>query len=318
MSIGHIILDLAGLELTREDQEVLHHPQVAGVILFKRNYESKQQLQYLTRDILKCNENLIIAVDQEGGRVQRFLEGFTHLPAFSEYGKEYEKDVQAALTTAETLAYTMAKELLDCHVSLSFTPVLDVDVGLSTVIGDRSFHKDVNVVIELGRAFISGMHKAGMPATGKHFPGHGAISADSHVTLPVDNRSYDVIAQQDLKPFAVLSTQLDAIMPAHVLYSEVDDKPACFSSFWLQKVLREQLNFKGVIVSDDLTMEGAKIMGDYIERTASALNAGCDLVIICHDRAATIAVLDEFENYYHAESNFRLSQLRKITTTCEV
>lgn len=316
MSIGHIILDLDGLELTAEEKEILLHPQVGGVILFKRNYESKQQLNFLTQQILQCNEELLITVDQEGGRVQRFRSEFMSLPAFAEYGHLYEKNPQQALDQAEQIAYCMAKELLECKITLSFTPVLDIDVGVSTVIGDRSFHHDLQVVTDIGHAFIAGMHKAGMPATGKHFPGHGAIVADSHMTLPIDSRPYDVIANHDLKPFAKLCSSLDAIMPAHVLYEKVDNKPACFSSFWLREVLREQLKFTGVIISDDLSMSGANIMGDCLQRAAGAFNAGCDLLIICHQRNDVLSVLDEFENYHNPESNQRLYQLRKIASTC--
>lgn len=310
MSMGHVLLDLDELQLTGEEKEILRHPQVGGVILFKRNYESKNQLKQLTKQIRKCKEELFITVDQEGGRVQRFQSEFVQLPAFAKYGQLYDNNPPEALKEAEKMAYFMANELLDCGVDLSFTPVLDVDAGVSTVIGDRSFHKNVETVIDIAQAFITGMHKAGMPATGKHFPGHGAVVADSHLTLPIDTRTYDEIASKDLQPFVKLCSILSAIMPAHVLYKQVDEYPAGFSRVWLQNILREKLQFSGVIFSDDLSMLGAQIVGDCVERARAALSAGCDMLIICHNRGDVVDVLDEFETYDDPISNERLLNLR--------
>lgn len=308
---GHIMLDLHGLEIDQIEKEILKHPQVGGIILFSRNFESKKQLQALTKSIRKINETCLIAVDQEGGRVQRFRQGFTSLPSFRTYGELYEKDPTHACQEAEKMAYIMAQELIDVGVDLSFTPVLDIDQGVSEVIGDRSFYHEANVIIELARSFIKGMHAARMPATGKHFPGHGFVAADSHTSLPIDNRDFQTIYHQDMQPFIQLNNDLDAIMPAHISYKTVDQNPVCFSNYWLQEILRSKLNFSGVIFSDDLSMAGAQAMGDYAVRSKTALDSGCDMILICNHREQAIKVLDNLENYENDASEERLKTLRK-------
>lgn len=305
------MIDLYGLTLDPLEKELLQHPQVGGILLFTRNYESKDQLKSLITSIRKINPNCLIAVDQEGGRVQRFRHDFTPMPAFRTYGELYEANPQDAILQAEKMAYLMARELKEMGIDLSFSPVLDIDIGVSSVIGDRSFHHEGIVVTELGRAFIRGMHKAKMPATGKHFPGHGTVAADSHTALPIDTRDFQAIYENDLQPFMKLQTDLDAIMPAHILFDKIDDKPVCFSQYWLQKVLRCDLNFTGVIFSDDLSMAGAQIIGDYITRANTALMAGCDMILICNQREHAIAVLDNLLHYHNAHSRLRIEHLRR-------
>jgi beta-N-acetylhexosaminidase len=311
MAIGHIMLDICGVELSSVEKEILRHPQVGGIILFSRNYESKTQLNYLTKDIHKLAPDCLIAVDQEGGRVQRFRLGFTALPSFKEYGERYAQNPSAAKQYAHQMAYTMAQELKSQGVDLSFSPVLDIDYGVSEVIGDRSFHRNHDIVTDLANAFIDGMHEAGMPATGKHFPGHGGVQADSHTSLPVDDRSYDTIFENDIQPFLKLAHKLGAIMPAHIVYENVDSYSAGFSSFWLRDVLRSRLNFSGVIFSDDLSMAGAECVGDYIQRANHAITAGCDMILICNQPEQAIRVLEELEHYENPESQHRLKRLRK-------
>ncbi len=312
MSQGHVMLDLEGCALTMLEKEILAHPQTGGIILFSRNYESKKQLTALTKAIRKIKGAMLIAVDQEGGRVQRFKQEFTCLPPFSAYGERYDQEQEAALEYAKKMAYCMAKELLDCGVNVSFSPVLDIDHGKSEVILDRSFHQDKAVVIELARAFIAGMHQAKMPATGKHFPGHGAVKADSHHTLPVDSRSFEEIASSDLQPFCKLRDDLDGMMPSHILYEAVDTAPTCFSSKWLEDILRQQIGFQGVIFSDDLSMAGAKFFTDLVERAEKALTAGCDMVLVCNQQEQAIRVISHLEKYHHPLSEQRLQRFTAI------
>lgn len=294
-SSGPIILDVNGYELDSEECEILRHPLVGGVILFARNYESPGQLSALCQSIRSASKrSIFITVDQEGGRVQRFRQGFTPLPAMRQLGYFYETNKEQALITAEACGWLMAAELVSVGVNLSFAPVLDLDRCNHSAIGDRAFHSQPSIVIELAKAFINGMHQVGMSATGKHFPGHGGVAPDSHKTMPVDPRSYDEINALDMQPFIGLIKEdlLDAIMPAHILFSKVDDQPVGFSQHWLQSVLRKKLQFRGVIVSDDLNMEGAARVGDHVERTTQALNAGCDFALLCNNRPAATKVLD--------------------------
>lgn len=288
---GPLMVDVGGLTLTAEDKEVLAHPWVGSVILFSRNVDTPAQIKALTDEMRAVKPDLWIAVDQEGGRVQRFREGFTRLPAMRTFGDQYDRDPVAALSAARTCGQLMASEVKAVGVDFSFAPVLDLDGGISTVIGDRAFHSAVNPAIALQRAFIEGMKAAGMMTIGKHFPGHGSVAADSHIDLPIDDRSWNEIEAYDLRPFAALASELDGIMPAHVVYPQVDPLPAGFSEYWLQTVLRQQLGFKGLIFSDDLCMQGAVDIGPITERVDVALAAGCDVVLICNDRGAVMEVL---------------------------
>ncbi len=284
MSLGPIMLDVVGTELTADDTRRLQHPLVGGVILFKRNYENNTQLKALTASIHAVRQPpLLIAVDHEGGRVQRFRDGFTKIPPMREFGKIWDKNPKRAKELATEAGMVLAAELRAHGVDFSFTPVLDMDYGDSLVIGDRAFHLNAQAIADLAYALMQGLKKGGMAAVGKHFPGHGFVVADSHVSIPVDERSFDEIAANDMQPFKqMIDDGLPAIMPAHVIYPKVDDKPAGFSPRWLQKVLRERLGFNGVIFSDDLSMEGATVGGDVTTRSLAALNAGCDMVLLCN------------------------------------
>lgn len=288
---GPLIMDVAGLYLTPEDQRVLEHPFIGGVILFSRNYQSPEQVARLIQEIRSIRADLLIAVDQEGGRVQRFRTPLTRLPPMATLGRLYDRDPQEALYFATELAWLMAAEMLALGVDISFAPVLDLAYGVSSVIGDRALHEKPYNVAKLASAYIEGMNQAGMAATGKHFPGHGAVVADSHLELPVDSRALDEIRQKDLQPFALLADKLAAIMPAHIVYERVDAQPAGFSAVWLQSVLRQELGFKGLIFSDDLSMKGAAIAGDYSARAFQALHAGCDMILLCNDRDGVNALL---------------------------
>lgn len=290
-----LMLDVAGLVLTDEDRELLRHPGTGALILFSRNYESPAQLTALLADVRAENADILIAVDQEGGRVQRFRDGFTRLPPMRCLGELYDRDSAAALEAARALGLLMAAELIPHGIDISFAPVLDLDFGASSVIGDRSFHADAEVVVELVAAFIDGMAAAGMAATGKHFPGHGFVQGDSHLELPIDSRSLDEIRAQDMVPFIKLADRLAGMMLAHIVYEKVDSQPAGFSPFWLKTVLRDELGYRGLIFSDDLSMEGAAGAGNYPQRAAAALDAGCDMVLVCNDRPGAIEVLRYLE-----------------------
>jgi len=308
-SLGPVISNVEGVSLSAEDRHFLQHSALGGIILFERNYQSLQQLKQLIADMRAVRDDLLIVVDQEGGRVQRFQAEFTRLPAAVEYGRRYQQDPQHALAYTEQMAYTMASELLDIGVNLSFAPVLDVDRAGSSVIGERSFSSDPAQVLALGGAYIKGMRRAGMPATGKHFPGHGAVRADSHVELPEDNRDYAEIVAIDLLPFSALAQQLAGIMPAHVLFPKVDNVPAGFSRIWLQDILREKIGFNGVVFSDDLNMHAASSGGPITERAERALRAGCDRILVCNDRARALVVLEHVGDYQNAESAQRINKL---------
>lgn len=307
---GALMLDVAGLSLTDEDRQLLSNPYVGGLILFSRNYESPQQLCALVQEIRACNPDILIAVDQEGGRVQRFKSGFTRLPAMAVLGRIDAVDREKALSVSRELGWLMAAELLACGIDISFAPVLDLDFGVSEVIGDRAFHQTADNVSRLAGAFIAGMREAGMASTGKHFPGHGWVVADSHHAIPVDERLFEQIETQDLVPFKALMQQgLDAVMPAHVIYQQVDSQPAGFSEYWIQQQLRQQLAFDGVVFSDDLTMEGASVAGDYVARAEQALNAGCDMLLVCNNRSAALRVLEYLTDIKHGGSA-RIERMR--------
>lgn len=294
MSLGPVMLDLKGPELLQEERELLNHPLVGGVILFTRNYESPEQLQHLVSQIHDLREpHLLVAVDHEGGRVQRFRKGFSELPPASVFGNIYNEDQKRAKRLAETCGWLMAVELRSLGLDFSFAPVLDLDYGVSTVIGDRAFHRKPEAVADLAQSYMLGMRRAGMVATGKHFPGHGAIAADSHIDMPVDERDFDSIYHHDVVPFGrMIRAGLGAIMPAHVVYPAVDNKPACFSSVWLRDVLRKRLGFQGVIFSDDLTMKGAHVIGDIVDRGHDAIVAGCDMILVCNHPDETVKLID--------------------------
>lgn len=288
--LGPVMLDLEGPSLKRAERELLQSPEVGGVILFARNVENAAQVQALCASLRRLRPDLLLAIDQEGGRVQRLREGVTRLPSMRLLAEGYEEDPQATVQRCQDAGWLLGMEMAACGLDLSFAPVLDVDGGTSTVIGDRSFSRDPQAVAVLAGAFISGLHDAGMVAVGKHFPGHGSVAADSHLELPVDPRPLDALRGHDLIPFAQLSSRLDGVMPAHVVYSAFDERPAGFSPNWLG-FLREDLGFKGTIFSDDLTMAGAAVAGDPGRRAHAALNAGCDMVLVCNDREAARAVV---------------------------
>jgi len=282
---GPLMVDVAGLTLSEHERARLAHPLVGGVILFARNFRNRRQLTALCRDIHAVrSEPLLIAVDHEGGRVQRFKsDGFTPLPAMAQLGQAWTRDPLAALRTATATGYVLGAELRACGVDFSFTPVLDLDYGASRVIGDRALHRDPKVVAQLARALIQGLACAGMGACGKHFPGHGAVAADSHHAIPVDQRALDDILRADAAPYACLGDLiLPAVMPAHVIYEKVDTQPAGFSRVWLQDILRTRLSYDGAILSDDLCMEGASVAGDILARAQAALSAGCDMALVCN------------------------------------
>lgn len=310
MALGALMLDLEGLALTDDEKTLITHPHVGGIILFARNFQSVEQVTALVASIRAIRKELIIAVDQEGGRVQRFREGFVKLPPMKTFGDLYAMQPDEARQRSYQCGWLMASEILAVGVDISFAPILDVDCGLSRVIGDRSFHSDPQIAIKLLREFIRGMHDAGMAATGKHFPGHGSVEADSHVAMPVDTRSWAEIEALDLVPFTALARELQGIMPAHVIYSRVDDKPAGFSPFWLQDILRQRLGFDGVIFSDDLSMEGAGAAGSYADRVNAALDAGCDMVLVCNHRAGALQALKALEARGQVPEQSRFARLK--------
>jgi beta-N-acetylhexosaminidase len=299
VSLGPVILDLEGLELSAEERELLRHPAVGGVILFPRNYFDPDQLIALTTVIHGLRDpHLLISVDQEGGRVQRFREGFTRLPPAARFGQLARRDPHHARQMAKAVGWLMAAELRVLGVDFSFAPVLDLDRGVSGVIGDRAFASSINAVTDLAWAWCEGVRAAGMAAVGKHFPGHGGVAADSHAELPIDSRRFEDIEMHDLVPFERLIRHgLEAIMPAHVLYPHVDPLPAGFSPFWLKEVLRGQLAFQGVIFSDDLNMGAAAAGGGYADRACAALAAGCDVLLICQNRPAALEMVDALRQY---------------------
>lgn len=312
-SCGVVFCDIEGTELNDEDRRRLSHPLCAGVILFSRNYENKKQLKKLTTAIKKIKSPaLLISVDQEGGRVQRFRDEFFKLPPASWFGEIYEQSAEQGIATAEAGGWLMAAECLSVGVDFSYAPVLDLEFGQSQIIGDRAFHDSVDGVITLASAWIGGMRQAGMAAVGKHFPGHGFVRADSHLELPEDPRSMQVLSAADLKVFArIIESGLDAIMPAHVLYSDIDPNPAGFSSFWLQKILRKKLGFKGLIFSDDLSMTGAVSAGTPVQRAAAAMQAGCDILLVCNHPEALDEVLESLSTASVSQQTMhRLAQMK--------
>ncbi len=312
LPLGPVMCDVAGFTLTDAERETLRHPLAGGVILFARNFESPDQLAALCREIHELRSPaLIIAVDHEGGRVQRFRQGFTRIPAMRKLGELHASSPRDALLSAQDVGYVLAAELLAHGVDLSFAPVLDLDFGQSRVVGDRAFHRDANVTAMLAHAVASGMREAGMGSVGKHFPGHGFAEADSHVEMPVDERDFDAIWAEDIAPYrGPLCRTLAGVMPAHVVYSSIDPAPAGFSPFWLQEVLRKRVGFDGVIFSDDLTMEGATLAGDIVSRAEAAHAAGCDMVLVCNRPDLTRELLTRWHPVLRPESADRIAALK--------
>ncbi len=309
--LGPVMLDVTGTGLTPEDLRRLMHPLAGGVVLFSRNFSSPDQLTGLTAEMHALrNPALIIAVDHEGGRVQRFRAGFTAIPPMRELGRRWDTDAGHARRVAQDVGFVLAAELRAHGVDLTFAPVLDVDHEASSVIGDRALHSDPRPISELARALVQGLKQAGMSAVGKHFPGHGHVRADSHYEVPVDDRSYAAIESSDLVPFRrLIGAGLSGIMPAHVIYPQVDSLPAGFSQVWLKQVLRGELGFGGVIFSDDLSMEGASGAGGIVGRAEAALGAGCDMVLVCNNPPAVDELL---AGYRHAMSPVSLARLARM------
>ncbi|TDN69052.1 beta-N-acetylhexosaminidase [Paraburkholderia sp. BL10I2N1] len=308
---GPVMFDVVGKTLTDDDVRRLAHPMTGGVILFARHFESRAQLVALIEAIRAIRDDLLIAVDHEGGRVQRFrTDGFTVLPAMGKLGALWDKDVLYATKVTTAVGYILASELRACGIDMSFTPVLDLNYGQSQVIGDRAFHRDPRVVTLLAKSLNHGLALAGMANCGKHFPGHGFAVADSHVAMPTDDRSLEVILADDVAPYDWLGMSLASVIPAHVIYPQVDAKPAGFSRVWLQEILRGRLRFQGAIFSDDLSMEAARQGGTLTEAATAALQAGCDMVLICNQPEEAEKVLDALRFTPSKESRQRLKGMR--------
>jgi len=311
MSLGPLMIDLAGPRIEADEREMLRHPLVGGVILFTRNFVDSEQLTALVEAIHAVRSPpLLVAVDHEGGRIQRFRETFSRLPAPRRLGHEFDAEPRAGLTLARRMGWLMAAELRAHGVDLSFAPCVDLDYGLSEVIGDRAFHSRADAVAQLAVAYMHGMRDAGMAATAKHFPGHGAVRADSHLLLPVDRRALADLVE-DLSPYRrLIDNGLAGVMMAHVQFPAVDAWPASVSSRWVRGVLREELRFQGTVFTDDLSMAGAAVGGDIIERAGRAVAAGCDMLLICNDRAAVAAVLERLSIEPSPASQLRLIRMR--------
>ena len=311
MSLGPLMIDLAGTEVSAEERELLRHPLVGGVILFARNYVDRPQLTALTRAIhAERSPPLIVAVDQEGGRVQRFRAGFSPLPPARRIGREFDLDARSAVALARSIGWLMAAELRAHGVDISFAPCVDLDLGVSEVIGDRAFHADPEAVSQLALGWMHGMRAAGMAATAKHFPGHGAVVADSHLTLPVDRRPLPDL-RPDLAPYRrLIANGLPAIMVAHLLFPAVDSAPASLSARWIRDVLRGELGFQGVVFADDLSMgAAASAYGDVVARARRALAAGCDMLPVCNQRASVLELLERLDVEPEPASSLRLVRL---------
>jgi beta-N-acetylhexosaminidase len=309
-ALGALMVDIDGHQLSETERELLAHPMIGGVILFQRNFVSPNQLTELTRQLRSVSPELLIAVDQEGGRVVRFEAGFSHLSSMQRFGQLYDDNPVESFKCLRQQVLLMTAELQAVGVDFTFAPVLDLNWGVSSVIGDRSFHHDPAVVTALAEVFIDALHAANMPAVGKHFPGHGAIKADSHLELAEDSRQWSEIKTRDMQPFAALSSRLDGMMSAHVVYTKVDGMPASLSGHWLSHVLRDQLAFGGMIFSDDLSMHGIAHMGSIEDCVIKALDAGSDMVLVCNNRAAVETLLDQTAARYVEPS--RAQKFRRI------
>ena len=312
MTLGPLMVDVAGTALMAEDTEMLKHPLVGGVILFTRNYQDPAQLTALVAAVHAVRTPaLLVAVDHEGGRVQRFRSGFSVLPPLRRIGKEFDLDAKAGLDLARHMGWLMAAELRACGVDLSFAPCVDLDYGVSEIIGDRAFHSKAPAVSQLAVAYMHGMKDAGMAATAKHFPGHGAVVADSHTHAPVDRRAY-VDLDDDIMPYRrLIANGLPAVLASHVLFPEVDrDAVASVSPRWIRDILRAELGFKGVVFTDDMSMAGAAVAGDIVERSRRAIDAGSDMVLICNSRPSVVTVLDKLKVDPSPASAVRLVRMR--------
>lgn len=313
MTLGPLMIDLLGKQLLPEERELLKHPLVGGIILFTRNFENREQVTQLIAEVRAVRKPpLLVAVDYEGGRVQRFRKDFTIVPPMRVIGQVYDQNHQAGLHLAQQAGWLLAAELRAVGIDLSFGPVVDLDYGASSVIGDRAFHRDSRVVADLAVAMMHGMRDAGMCAVAKHFPGHGAVVADSHIALPVDRRRY-VDMGQDIHPYTrLIDNQLPAVMAAHVVFEQVDSVPASFSRKWLVDELRGKLGFSGAVFSDDLSMEGASVMGPIPQRAHKALAAGCDMVLICNNRDAALQTLQDLDVNPDPVGLMRLARLHGL------
>ena len=295
MNKASIMLDIEGFSLSIEDRALIKSKHVGGIILFSRNFKSREQLIDLCFEIKSIKPEILIATDQEGGRVQRFKEGFSIIPSMQRLGDLVAHDGEGGLSLCRRVGWLMASEMIATGIDISFAPVLDLDKDTSSVIGDRSFSEQIDIVISSAKAFIFGMAEAGMASTGKHFPGHGRIEEDSHLVTPIDNRSLSDLESNDLIPYRELVEVLDGIMTAHITFPKIDASVVSFSSEWIQTVLRENLNFQGMVFSDDLTMKGADTAGNYTNKAKLSVNAGCDMILICNDRDGAKEILKFFE-----------------------
>ena len=309
------MIDLAGTELQCEESKMLSNSCVGGVILFARNFIDQKQICGLVRQIRNIKPNLLIAVDQEGGRVQRFKRGFTALPTNQRIGDLIHGDKKQGVSLCHEIGWLMASEILACGIDISFAPVVDVDRRLSKVIGDRAFSDDPDIVVRATDAYINGMHEAGMAVTAKHFPGHGGVEADSHHEAPIDQRTLAELESRDLKPYKSLASKFDAVMPAHIKFPRIDSQSVGFSFYWLNNVLRTGYGFKGIIFSDDLSMVAANVAGTYRDRAQLALEAGCDMILICNSRLGAIEVIDYLESFGSVEPRPYKSMMAKRAPT---
>ena len=317
MNKASLMVDIEGPSLSSDDIELIKSPYVGGLILFDRNFIDKDQLIDLCFEIKSKKPEIIIAVDQEGGRVQRLKKGFSLIPPMQRLGDLVLHERELGLDLCKETGWLVASELIACGVDLSFSPVLDLDQNSSSVIGDRAFSDQIDVVIDCARAFIFGMHEAGMASVGKHYPGHGSISEDSHVEKPIDKRILNEIENKDLIPFKELINDLDGIMTAHILFPEVDKNVTTFSKIWLSEILKEKLNFKGIIFSDDLNMEGANDYKSFYLKAEKAIKAGCEMILVCNNRNGVLDAYRYFEenNIVPSEKNFSMLMADDVSWT---
>ena len=315
MNKASLMIDIEGPFLSQEDIELIGSPHVGGLILFERNFLDRNQITDLCFEIKSKKPEIIIAVDQEGGRVQRFKKGFSQIPPMQRLGDLVSYDKHAGLDLCKNAGWLIASELIASGIDLSFSPVLDLDQDLSSIIGDRAFSDQIDIVIECARAFIFGMNEAGMACVGKHFPGHGSISEDSHLEKPIDRRALNEIENKDLIPFKELINNLDGIMTAHILFPDVDERITTFSKIWIKQILREQMKFEGMIFSDDLSMEGTNEFKSFYDKTKNAIISGCEMVLICNNREGAKDALKYFEenNIEASEKTFSMLMANDVS-----